>query len=107
MQMALKTCLLALALGAGSAMADPADPVGQPDRGADDGTAAVAPDADIYVYPSKGQSDKQLDRDRYEGHNWAVAQSRYNPSDPHLAPHQQIRVVEMPAPGRDTATGAV
>jgi hypothetical protein len=68
---------------------------------------AVAPDAEIYVYPSRGQSEKQLDRDRYECHNWAVTQSHYNPSDPHLAPHQQIRVVEMPAPGRDTAVGAV
>ncbi|HTU68075.1 MAG TPA: glycine zipper 2TM domain-containing protein [Steroidobacteraceae bacterium] len=107
--------VLAIALaslaGAGvavPALADPpaADPAAmQPE--AVDAPPAVAPDADIYVYPTKGQSEKQLDRDRYECHNWAVAQSHYNPSDPHLAPHQQIQVVEMPAPGRDTAVGAV
>lgn len=85
---------------AGAALAD--DPVAPPD----DATATTA-EADIYVYPTKGQTEKQLDRDRYECHNWAVAQSHYNPSDSHLAPHQQVRVVEMPAPGRDTAVGAM
>jgi len=111
---------VALMLGAGRASANPPDRPEEPRASAassadatssadttpvDDG--AVAPDADIYVYPARGQSEKQLDRDRYECHNWAVTQSHYNPSDPHLAPHQQIRVVEMPAPGRDTAVGAV
>src|SRR4051812_35016224 len=62
---------------------------------------------DIYVYASHGQADKQLDRDRYECHNWAVAQSHYNPSDPHLAPHQQIQVVAAPPAGRDTIAGAI
>ena len=59
--------------------------------------------------PRADRRDKQLDRDRYECHNWAVAQSHYNPSDPHLAPHQQIQVVAVPAPppGRDTIAGAV
>jgi glycine zipper 2TM protein len=99
MQMARKSCLFAVALCGGIALADPGS------GPADDG--AVAPAADVYVYPSRGQSDKQLDRDRYACHNWATAQSHYNPSDPHLAPHQQIRVVEMPTPGRDTAAGAV
>jgi hypothetical protein len=73
----------------------------------DDADGKVNAESDIYVYPSKGQTEKQLDRDRYECHNWAVAQSHYNPSDSHLAPHQQVRVVEMPPPGRDTAVGAV
>jgi len=70
-------------------------------------STAVPADADIYVYPSKGQTEKQLDRDRYECHNWAVAQSHYNPSEPHLAPHQQIQVVAMPPPGQSTVAGAV
>lgn len=90
------------AVFAGVALADdpPAPPV-------DDVDAVNTAESDIYVYPSKGQTEKQLDRDRYECHNWAVAQSRYNPSDSHLAPHQQVRVVEMPPPGRDTAVGAM
>lgn len=90
------------ALVAGVAFAD--DPVAPP---ADDTDAANTAESDIYVYPSKGQTEKQLDRDRYECHNWAVAQSHYNPSDTQLAPHQQVRVVEMPPPGRDTAVGAM
>jgi hypothetical protein len=73
----------------------------------DEPDVKVNSESDIYVYPSKGQTEKQLDRDRYECHNWAVAQSHYNPSDSHLAPHQQVRVVEMPPPGRDTAVGAM
>lgn len=93
-------------LGCAAVAEDPAAP---PDTAvavaADD--AAVTAESDVYVYPSKGQTPQQLDRDRYECHNWAVAQSHYNPSDTHLAPHQQVRVVEMPAPGRDTAVGAV
>lgn len=79
----------------------PAPPADSPDDG------AATAESDLYVYPSKGQTEKQLDRDRYECHNWAVAQSHYNPSDTHLAPHQQVRVVEMPPPGRDTAVGAM
>ena len=91
---------IALALFAGVTFAD--DP-----PAADDADLATTAESDIYVYPSKGQTEKQLDRDRYECHNWAVAQSHYNPSDTQLAPHQQVRVVEMPAPGRDTAVGAM
>src|SRR5262245_65637675 len=90
-----------VALLAGGAFAD--EPVPPP---ADDADASTA-ESDLYVYPTKGQTEKQLDRDRYECHNWAVAQSHYNPSDTHLAPHQQVRVVEMPPPGRDTAVGAM
>jgi uncharacterized protein YcfJ len=97
MHMSLKLAGALAAFIAGVAAADPPD----------DTDAAPEASADIYVYPSKGQTEKQLDRDRYECHNWAVAQSHYNPSDPHLAPHQQIQVVEMAPPGRDTAVGAV
>lgn len=108
---------LAASLVAGIALANPPTqtPTEVPAPKIDNGPAdappgtAIAADADVYVYPSKGQSDKQLDRDRYECHNWAVAQSHYNPSEPHLAPHQQIQVVAMPAPppGQQTVAGAV
>jgi hypothetical protein len=90
------------ALVAGIALAD--DAVAPPD---DAEEATTTTESDVYVYPSGGQTEKQLDRDRYECHNWAVAQSRYNPSDTHLAPHQRVRVVEMPPAGRDTAVGAM
>jgi hypothetical protein len=85
-----------------------ADPAATPPANTGDEPAPLAADADVYVYPSRGQSDKQLDRDRYECHNWAVSQSHYNPSEPHLAPHQQIQVVAMPpTDGRQTAAGAI
>jgi hypothetical protein len=62
--------------------------------------------ADIYVYPSKGQTDAQLDRDRYECHGWAYKQTGYDPSAPH-APHQQVQVVAMPADHRGAVGGAM
>jgi uncharacterized protein YcfJ len=97
-------CVL-LALGATTARADPAAAPGGP--APDEGPAIAS--ADIFVYPARGQSDTRLDRDRYECHNWAVAQTHYNPSDPHLAPHQQIQVVAVPEPPppHDTIVGAM
>ncbi len=35
---------------------------------------------DLFIYPSKGQSQEQQDRDRYECHNWAVQQTGFDPS---------------------------
>jgi hypothetical protein len=61
----------------------------------------------VFVYPSNGQSAQQTDRDRYECHNWAVKQSGFDPSQPHLAPHQRVQVVTMPAPGANTMMGAI
>jgi len=99
-----RVAVLIATLASGAAFSDsPAPPAAEPPPV----TAAPAPTADIYVYAAHGQSDKQLDRDRYECHNWAVKQSNYNPSDPHLAPHQQIQVVAAPPAGRDTVAGAI
>ena len=41
---------------------------------------ANAQSSDLYVYPSKGQSQAQLDRDKYECHSWAVSQSGFDPT---------------------------
>jgi hypothetical protein len=38
-----------------------------------------------YIYPSKGQSPQQQDRDRYECHNWAVQQTGFDPTRPQTA----------------------
>jgi Glycine zipper len=35
---------------------------------------------DIYMYPAKGQSQEQQDRDRYECHSWAAKQTGFDPS---------------------------
>jgi hypothetical protein len=75
-------------------------------------TQATAPppsqQAQVYIYPSSGQDDWQLDRDRYECHRWAVRQSGFDPSLPGLPPHQRVQVVRVgPPPGSQVAAGAV
>lgn len=65
------------------------------------------PVAQVYFYPTAGQSPAQQDRDRYECYLWAVKQTGFDPSQPQLSPHQRVEVVPMPAPGHDTAVGAV
>ena len=69
-------------------------------------TVAPLPDTRVYVYPTAGQSDAQLDRDRYECHLWAVRQSGFDPSVAQAAPHERVEVVAMPPPGTDTLAGA-
>jgi hypothetical protein len=44
------------------------------------GTSARA--QDLYIYPSKGQSQAQQDKDRYECHSWAVKETGFDPSKP-------------------------
>lgn len=65
---------------------------------------STPPPTDVYVYPSQGQSESQLDRDRYECNDWAVRQSHYDPSDVHN--ETRVRVVTEPS-GANTAVGAV
>lgn len=74
-----------------------------------DSPPAPAPEpvpARVYVYPANNQSAAQLDRDRYECHTWAVKQSDFDPSAPHVAPHQRVQVVAMPPSGTSTVAGA-
>jgi hypothetical protein len=63
--------------------------------------------AKVYVYPAKGQTAAQLDRDRYECYVWAVEQTGFDPSDPSLAPHQRVEVIPEPPAGADAVAGAV
>ncbi len=91
---------LALALLAGCAtepLPMPAPPAAR---------VAPLPDTRVYVYPAAGQSPTQLERDRYECHNWAVRQTGFDPSVAQAAPHQRVEVVPVPAPGTDTLNGA-
>ena len=37
---------------------------------------------DLAIYPSRGQSQQQQDRDRYECHNWSVGQTGFDPTRP-------------------------
>lgn len=64
------------------------------------------PSTQVYFYPTAGQSPEQQDRDRYECYLWAVKQTGFDPSQPHLAPNQRVEVVAMPPSGQNAAAGA-
>ena len=74
-----------------------------------------AQNSGMYIYPSKGQSPQQQDKDRYECHTWAVQQTGFDPSranpgnpnylDPQAAQPSQRHVVR--GAGRGAALGAV
>lgn len=67
---------------------------------------AELPSTQVYFYPKAGQSAEQQDRDRYDCYLWAKKQTRFDPSDPRLAPHQQVQVEPVPPSGHDTLQGA-
>jgi len=64
---------------------------------------------EVIAYPAKGQAPEQLDRDRYECHNWAVKQTGFDPSIPGVPPHQRVVVhgPPPPPPGSGVAAGAI
>jgi Glycine zipper len=41
---------------------------------------ALAQTGDMFIYPAKGQSQAQQNRDRYECHSWAVQQTGFDPT---------------------------
>jgi hypothetical protein len=45
-------------------------------------TGATPQNSRPYIYPSKGQTKEQQDRDKYECNQWAVSQSGFDPSNP-------------------------
>lgn len=63
----------------------------------------------MIVYPAKGQSQEQQQRDRYECHSWAVGQTGFDPSTATAAapppPPPQGGVIR--GAGRGAAIGAV
>ena len=69
----------------------------------------------MYVYPSKGQSQEQQDKDRYDCHRWAVQQtgfdpSRVNPGNPAYLdpqPYQPSQRHVLKGAARGTAMGVV
>jgi len=72
-------------------------------------TAARADD--LFIYPAKGQSAAQQDKDRYECHRWAVNQTGFDPSkaqpaSPHPAQPQQYQPTQ-PHVLKGAARGAV
>ncbi|MCL2656248.1 MAG: glycine zipper family protein [Betaproteobacteria bacterium] len=100
------SCAMGLLLLAGCVTAPPQPmPVMQ---------APALPQVDVAAYPRNGQSDYQQRRDRFECHNWAVAQSGFDPGRMNMnevAPPASVRVEPNPPVGTDTAalgiTGAI
>ena len=43
---------------------------------------ALQANANPMIYPAKGQTPAQQDKDRYECHTWAVGQTGFDPSNP-------------------------
>jgi hypothetical protein len=76
---------------------------------------ASAQNGGPYIYPSKGQSQTQQDKDRYECHSWAVKQTGFDPSKPSTAaassnqpqPYQPSQRHVVKGAGRGAALGAV
>jgi hypothetical protein len=96
----------ALSIAMLSACVVPAPP---PARAAD-ALPPPPPNTDLYVYPLKGQTPDQVDRDRYECYVWATKQTGFDPSAPNVPPHDRLRVVSGPPgppPGAGTAVGAI
>jgi hypothetical protein len=55
-----------------------------------DGGGADRRDAELYVYPTRGQSPQQQADDKYECHRWAVDQAHYDPTNaPYRAEDRQ------------------
>lgn len=90
-------CLLAGCVGM------PVEPVAAP-------PPAPPPDTSVYFYPSGGRNvpAPQQDRDKFECNDWAVKQTGFDPSLPHVPPHRQMRIVAGgPPPGSAVGAGAV
>ncbi len=71
---------------------------------------APAKGQDMYIYPARGQTQDQQNRDRYECNNWAVQQSGYDPTRPDVyaaAPAPQPTSSAMGGGMRGATVGAV
>src|SRR5713226_8961923 len=78
-------------------------------------SAQLAVAQDLLVYPAKGQSQTQQDKDRYECHTWAVKETGFDPSKPQAAAsnsagsqqYQPSQPHVLKGAGRGAALGAV
>ena len=67
----------------------------------------------LYVYPTQGQSQDQLNQDRYQCHTWAVQQTGFDPTQPQTAynappPQQEAQQGGLlRGAGRGAAIGAI
>lgn len=69
------------------------------------GIAVASWAAHPYVYPAKGQTPEQQQKDQYECHQWAVQQTGFDPSQP--VEQSVPRYSAMGGAARGAALGAV
>src|ERR1700761_4711179 len=65
------------------------------------------PQTQVMVYPARGQTPEQQERDRYECHVWAVQQTGFDPSAPGVPSSERVMVEPANPPGTGTAVGAI
>jgi len=53
-----------------------------------------------FLYPKKGQSAEQQDKDKYECHKWAVGQTGFDPMNPPKAPDATPQVAAATPPSK-------
>ena len=72
-------------------------------------TGASSQTSRPYIYPSKGQTQGQQDRDKYECNQWAVSQSGFYPGNPSPTSTSAQQAQREPTGGaaRGAAVGAV
>jgi len=67
--------------------------------------------SDVIIYPAKGQSPEQQNRDRYDCHTWAVQQTGFDPTKPQTTqappPQQAPQGGVVRGAARGAAVGAV
>lgn len=70
---------------------------------------ATAQTSQPYIYPSKGQTQEQQNRDKYECYQWAVSQSGFDPANPSSTSTSAQQPERGPTGGaaRGAAVGAV
>jgi hypothetical protein len=61
--------------------------------------------AKVYFYPSKGQTEDQQDRDRYECHSWSVRQTGFDPSR-HMAGDERRTIIPARSSSETVGTAA-
>ena len=60
---------------------------------------APAVASDLYIYPNKGQSNEQMEKDKYDCYNWAKQQTGFDP--------MQAPTASSPPPDQTTSGGVV
>ena len=66
-------------------------------------SASLALGQNVVVYPARGQSAEQQQRDRYECHSWSVQQTGYDPTTAQSSP----RGGALRGGARGAAVGAI